>query len=153
MLADGRLGSGRQDAKADEHADTDTDADADAHRDPDADCDAEERPRSRSRRAPMPRPVAPPALLFELWPEHLPPYRLFCALDTQWAWDQGQRTGLPAERVRATPAFRQLPRAERENVFADMVYIERAYLRRLAARALAERQREQARLRRRGGGD
>lgn len=55
------------------------------------------------------------------------------------------RTGLPADRVRATPAFRALPRARREAVFADMQWVERGFLDRQAERREAEHQRAQRR--------
>jgi hypothetical protein len=87
---------------------------------------------------------------FALWPEHVAAYELFHGCATQWAWDQGVRTGLPADRVRATPAFRALPRARREAVFADMQWIERGFLDRQAERREAERQRAE-RQRRTGG--
>lgn len=82
---------------------------------------------------------------FVLWPEHEDAYALFRGCDTQWAWDQGMRTGLPADRVRATPAFRGLPRARREAAFGDMQWIERGFLARKAELREAEQQRAERR--------
>jgi hypothetical protein len=55
---------------------------------------------------------------------------LWQGVQTQWRMvSEIGATGLEYEGVRASPAFRALPRARREQVFADLCVIERATLR------------------------
>jgi len=75
---------------------------------------------------------------FTLWPEHLPALRLFRAVETQFVWADGQPTGLDYCRVRAAPAFRRLPRNQRELVFEDVCVMEGAWIRKTLS-LIAER--------------
>lgn len=66
---------------------------------------------------------------FDLWRENEPAFVLFRSVETQFVYDQGLPTGLDYSRVRAAPAFRRIPRGQREDVFEDVCWIERAWLR------------------------
>lgn len=77
---------------------------------------------------------------FRLWPEHLPAFALWCAVQTQWRTSMAGPTGLDWQGVRAHPAARALPRAQREPVLADLACMEVAWL---AHRAHLARLREQ----------
>jgi hypothetical protein len=68
--------------------------------------------------------------VFWLWPEHVDTLMLWQAVQTQWRMvSEIGATGLDYQGVRACPGFRGLPRARREQVFADLCVIERATLR------------------------
>lgn len=68
--------------------------------------------------------------VFHLWPEHEAALQLFQAVETQFQrTNEGLPTGLDYCRVRAHPAFRALPRAEREAVLADVATMEPAWIR------------------------
>lgn len=80
-----------------------------------------------------------------LWPEHLPVLNLYHGVQTQWRREQGLRQGLDYAGVRAAPAFRRIPRAERERVFEDLVVVEHAWLvERQRLRQLEQAQQPQA---------
>lgn len=83
--------------------------------------------------------VSQPSATFELWPEHLPALQLFRAVETQFRWSDGQPTGLDYTGVRASPAFRRLPRDKREDVFEDVCAMERAWIRKTLALAAERR--------------
>lgn len=65
---------------------------------------------------------------FRLWPEHLPAFGLWCAIQTQWRVGMAGPTGLDWQGVRAHPATRALPRQQRESVLADVACMESAWL-------------------------
>jgi len=73
-------------------------------------------------------PAPAQALEFHLWPEHRAVLDLFHGVATQWVREQGIRQGLHYPAVRAAPAFRRLPRAQRERIFEDLVVVEHAWL-------------------------
>lgn len=77
----------------------------------------------------------PAAAVFELWTEHAPVLGLWWGVATQWRISDGQRTGLDYPAVRAAPAFRALPRADRERLFDDLVSVEHAYVAELGRQA------------------
>lgn len=86
---------------------------------------------------------APPAVgEFLLWAEHRAALDLYCAVDTQWRVGMVGPTGLDYAGVRAAPAFRLLG-AQREQVFADLCFIERGWLRAHSQRIRQQRQQQQ----------
>lgn len=97
--------------------------------------DAGDEPR-RPRQALEFRAVdAEPPAVFDLWAEHEPVLRLWWGVATQWRISDGQRTGLDYPGVRAAPAFRAVPRADRESLFDDLVAVEHAYVSELGRQA------------------
>jgi len=105
----------------------------------------------RSRQAmalqPLPQPPEPEPQEWRLWSEHVAALDLFNAAGTQWRVGHSGPTGLDYAGVRASPAFRGLPRATREQTFADLCVIERGWLaeeRRQAALRRAQQQQPQA---------
>lgn len=66
--------------------------------------------------------------IFRLWPEHVPALQLWQSVETQLRWDDGQPTGLDYWGVRCSPAFRKLPRDQRESIFEDVCTMERAWI-------------------------
>jgi len=72
---------------------------------------------------------------FYLWPECLDALTLFNSVQTQWRIGPMGPVGLDYLGVRASPAFRRLPRARREDVFEEVCVMEAAYLAELAERA------------------
>jgi hypothetical protein len=65
---------------------------------------------------------------FCLWPDNLTAFSLFADVQTQWRNGFSGPTGLDYLGVRASPAFRRIPRAEREAAFSDACVMERAWL-------------------------
>lgn len=65
---------------------------------------------------------------FWLWPEHVAVLNLWFAAQTQWRHGMAGPTGLDYAGVRAAPAFRRIPRADRERVLDDVCVMERAWL-------------------------
>lgn len=86
-------------------------------------------------------PAAAPDLRleFRIWPEHLPVFGLWCAVQTQWRAGMAGPTGLDWCGVRAHPASRALPRPERERIFSDLACMEVAWLAERSRIAQAER--------------
>lgn len=63
-----------------------------------------------------------------LWPETLPPLRVFAALSTQWRVGFGGATGLDYGVLPTTLRLLGVPRAEWPELFADIRTMERAAL-------------------------
>lgn len=92
----------------------------------------------------QPGAAEPAAREFRLWSEHVHAAALFDGCRTQWRRDgNGSPTGLDYAGVRASPAFRRLPREWRERAFEDLRSIEHGWLRECARLAAAERARRQ----------
>jgi hypothetical protein len=66
--------------------------------------------------------------VFHLWPEHEPALHLFRAVETQFRLMEGLPTGLDYGAVRAHPAFRAIPREQREQVLSDISTMEPAWI-------------------------
>lgn len=79
---------------------------------------------------------------FHLRPECLPVLGLWGEVQTQWRSGFSGPTGLDYAGVRASPAFRRLPRDEREDLFADLCVMERAWLAKRQQIAAEEAQRK-----------
>ena len=77
--------------------------------------------------------AADDAELFYLWPEHVRAYVLWAGVQTQWRVGFGGPTGLDYAGVRASPAFRALPRRRAERTFVEVQIMERAALAEWAA--------------------
>ena len=63
-----------------------------------------------------------------LWPCNVAIWDIWCDLQTQWRHGMAGPTGLDYAGVRASPAFRSIPRADREAILADVCVMERSWL-------------------------
>lgn len=63
-----------------------------------------------------------------LWPENVPSWDLFLAVETQWVLDQGQPVGLNYLGVEVVMRKRRIKRADECKFFADIQVMERASL-------------------------
>lgn len=63
-----------------------------------------------------------------IWPETLPPLRVFAALDTQWRVGFGGATGLDYNVLPTTLRLLGVPRADWPELFEDIRTMERAAL-------------------------
>lgn len=73
-------------------------------------------------------PHSQPREVFHLWPEHVEAVVLWSRVQSQWRHGMAGPTGLDYAGVRASPAFRRLPRKDRERVFEDVCVMESAAL-------------------------
>ena len=71
----------------------------------------------------------------------MPAFNVWIAVQTQWRHGFNGPSGLDYAGVRAAPAFRRTPAAEREALFEDLCVMERATLREFD-RMRQERQRK-----------
>lgn len=70
----------------------------------------------------------PAAPVFVLLPDNVAVFNLFNRVQTQWRHGMAGPTGLDYAGVRASPAFRSIPRADREAILADVCVMERSWL-------------------------
>lgn len=65
---------------------------------------------------------------FHLRPENAPVLALWGQVQTQWRHGMAGPTGLDYQGVRASPAFRRIDAADREDLFEGVCIMERAWL-------------------------
>jgi len=67
-------------------------------------------------------------MVFEVWPENWPAFKLFCKLGTQWRVGPAGASGLDYTALLAIMARMALTDDEHDNLFDDIQVLERAAL-------------------------
>lgn len=67
-------------------------------------------------------------LVFHLWPEHVQAFALFQSVQTQWRMGPVGPTGFDYASLRAHPAVRAWPHADRERLLGELAILESGFL-------------------------